>query len=112
MPIETITTDDMRAAAALISKGFPLRGGRETKRPGIIEFDLMVDESRLAEAQNLLARCDRQTQTYDLEVHLGAYEQGWSQCRNLVNVFRTQPKENGDNGSRRDPSGGSSLHPD
>lgn len=113
MPIETITTDDMRAAAALMSEGFALRGGRETKRPGIVEFDLLVDESRMEEAKALLAKCDRQTATYDFKVHLGRYEHAWAQLRQLVNLFKTEPKENVENGNRRsNPPGGNRLRPD
>ena len=106
MPIETITIDDMRAAAALMSRGFSLRGGRETQRPGIVEFDLLVDASRKAEVEDLLSRCDRQTARYDFEVHLGDYEKAWKRLRDLVNMFKTEIKETDEHGNGRHPAGG------
>jgi len=107
MPIEKLTTDDMRAAAALMSKGFPLLGGSGTERPGIIAFDLLVDASRRNEAEALLEQCDRRSNTYNLTVHLGDYERAWGQLKRFVDSLKSSStKENGDNGNGRDPAGG------
>jgi hypothetical protein len=95
MPIETLRTDDIRAAAALISKGFSLHRAGETERPGIIEFHLMVPEGRLAEGEALLAQCDRRSCTYDFEVNLTAYERAFPQLKAAVKLFTKEADDDG-----------------
>jgi hypothetical protein len=98
MAIETLRTDDIRAAAALISKGCHLRGSMQTERPGIIEFELMVPEGRKTEFEALLAHCDRRSCTYDFEVNLTAYEGAFPQLKAAVKLFT---KETEDDASQR-----------
>ena len=109
MPIETIVTDDMKTAAALLSEdcrlaGVRLKPGKEEQ--GICEFSLIVDSEFAEQARSLKDRCEGArrshapaAQAYDFYVHLGRYDEAWVALREQVKTFTA--KETIDHGRRR-----------
>jgi len=55
--ILTMRTTNIRTAAVLMSSGFPLQGGEETERPGIVNFMIMVPDHKKKEAEDLVDLC-------------------------------------------------------
>lgn len=83
--ILTMRTTNIRTAAVMMSKGFPLQGGEESERPGIVTFMVMVPENQKETAEELVGLCDN---GLDLEVHLGTYERNLRSVLKLISRFK------------------------
>lgn len=87
-----LRTTDMRATAALMAEGFGLVGNRETARPGILEFVLLVPNERKEEAEKLVEDCGRLLSAKNHEpgpmIALGSYERALQRLRKLISAFK------------------------
>lgn len=92
--ILTMRTTDIRTAAVLMTEGFPLQGGEESDRPGIVSFMVMVPDAKQDEARDLVKLCQN---GLDLNIHLGTYERNLRSVRKLMHRFK-ELNENGTNG--------------